>query len=135
MYFYILCVTAIITISFLICLTITMRAMTIWLLNYFVKFFFPVKANVWNLTLYAVMFNRVLLEVLRPDPRILTFLFWREGIWNRKGMEGRFRCLSRRSTRYDVSRASNTRVSSHRCGSAYHMVAMTPSGTVRSSVL
>jgi len=49
-------------------------------------------------------------------------------------MEGRFRCLSRRSTRYDVSRESNAFVSSPRCGSAYHMIAVTPSGTVRSSV-
>jgi len=50
-------------------------------------------------------------------------------------MEGRFRYLSRRSTRYGVTHESNTLVSSPKCGSAYHMVAMTPSGTVRSSVL
>jgi len=50
-------------------------------------------------------------------------------------MEGRFRCLSRRSTRYGVSRESNTLVSSPRYGSAYHMVAVTLSETVRSSVL
>jgi len=62
-------------------------------------------------------------------------LFWKEGIWDRKGMEGRFRCLSRRSTCYDVSRESNTLVSSPRCESAYHMVAVTPSGTVCPSVL
>jgi len=49
-------------------------------------------------------------------------------------MERRFRYLSRRSTRYGVSRESNTLVSSPRCGSAYHMVAVTPSGTVRSSI-
>jgi len=66
-------------------------------------------------------------------PGFQFFLFWKDGIWDRKGMEGRFRCLSRR-TRYDVSRESNTLVSSPRCGSAYHMVAVTPSGTVRSSV-
>jgi len=73
--------------------------------------------------------------LLRPDTRILFVLFRKEGIWDRQNMKGRFRCLSRKSTRYGVSRESNTLVSSLRCGSAYHMVAATSSGTVRSSVL
>jgi len=50
-------------------------------------------------------------------------------------MERRFRYLSRMSMHYRVNRESNTLVSNPRCGSAYHMVAVTPSGIVRSSVL
>jgi len=71
----------------------------------------------------------------RPQDFDFLFFFEKEEIWDRKGVEGRFRILSRRSTRYGVSRESNTLVLSPRCGSAYHVVAMTPSGTVRSSVL
>jgi len=41
-------------------------------------------------------------------PRILTFLFWREGIWDRKGMEGCFRCLSRRSMLWREPRVEHT---------------------------
>jgi len=42
--------------------------------------------------------------------------------------------ISLAGQRYGMSRESNTLVSSPRCGSAYHMVTVTPSGTVRSSV-
>jgi len=71
--------------------------------------------------------------MLRLDPRINFLCFGKEGIWDKRGTEGRLRCFSRRSTRYGVSRKSIALVSSPRCGSAYHMVAMTPSRTVRSS--
>jgi len=49
-------------------------------------------------------------------------------------MYERFRFLSRGSTRYGVSH-ENTFASGPRYGSAYHVDAMMPSGTVHSSVL
>jgi len=71
--------------------------------------------------------------VVMSRPQDKFSLFWKEEIWNRRSTKGRFRYLSCRSTRYGEPPIEL--VSSPRCGSAYHMVAMTPSGTVRSSVL